>query len=201
MDKKTSPKLLQAEFLPAQEEQGNPPSRKRRLDSNDDAEPRAKRAQTTQPTSEPARLTRKNLALFDKMGKKNDSQDSTTASKTTSTTTSCFAVQAFKNGILPPLHSKPPTNLEDIQKRFARSRETASPPEARHKQYVNGVGKAGNEATMVVKTSKYLLKDYHDDDDDEAYNQSFNRSFTGFPKGIGFNNGLSAPQPDFVEGL
>jgi hypothetical protein len=34
-----------------------------------------------------------------------------------------------------------------------------------------------------------------------AYNQAFNQTFTGFPQNAGFNNGLSAPQPDFVEGL
>jgi len=49
---------------------------------------------------------------------------------------------------------------------------------------------------MVVETSK-LLKEY----DDEGYKRAFNQQFTGFPKNVGFNNGLSAPQPDFVEGL
>jgi hypothetical protein len=29
----------------------------------------------------------------------------------------------------------------------------------------------------------------------------FDQAFTGFPKNAGFNNGLSAPQPGFVEGL
>ncbi|KAL7970113.1 hypothetical protein HDV63DRAFT_394400 [Trichoderma sp. SZMC 28014] len=205
MDKKQpSPELLQAKLLPTQTEQVpvNPPSRKRQIDSDSDIDDR--------PQLKRARLTQKNLARFNKIGKdkKKESKklwsshrDSTSESqktKTTSTTSSGFADQAYKNGILPPLHSKPPTNLEDIQKRHARSRETASPPETKYKQYVNNVGKAGNEATMVAKTSGYLLKDY---DDNEGYNQSFNRAFTGFPENVGFNNGLSAPQPDFVEGL
>ncbi|KAK3320252.1 hypothetical protein B0T19DRAFT_451516 [Cercophora scortea] len=192
-EKQTSPELSQAELMPTQGEQvpANPPSRKRQIavDSDDD-KPQPKRA----------RLTRKNLALFDKMGKKKDPQDSTTSSqktKTTSTTPSGFADQAYKNGILPPRHSKPPKNLEDIHKRHTTSRATASPTESEYKRYTNKVGRAPNEATIVVEISRRMLKDY----DDEGYHQSFNQSFTGFPEGVGFNNGLSAPQPDFVEGL
>ncbi|KAK3686136.1 hypothetical protein B0T22DRAFT_500801 [Podospora appendiculata] len=104
-----------------------------------------------QAPSKRVRLTRKNLALFDK--------SASSAAKTASTTTSGFAVQAYKNGILPPALSKPPTNLGDIRKRHRQRSGTASP-------------------TKV-----------------------YNQPFTGFPKDVGFNNGLSAPQPDFIEGL
>ncbi|CAH0023370.1 unnamed protein product, partial [Clonostachys rhizophaga] len=119
MDKKqTSPELSQAELLPTQEEQvpANPPSRKRQLDSDDDAEPRAKRARTTRPTSEPAPLTRQNLALFNKMGKKksSDPSDDSGSTKTLSTTASGFDIQAYKNGILEPSRSRPPNNLKVI---------------------------------------------------------------------------------------
>ncbi|EPE02347.1 hypothetical protein F503_03932 [Ophiostoma piceae UAMH 11346] len=198
MDKKqTSPELSQAELLPTQGEQvpANLPSRKRQIavDSDDDKPKRA-------------RLTRKNLVLFDKMGKKKEPhrasshQDSTTESqktKTTSTTASGFALQAHKNGILDPIGSKPPANLEDLREQHARSRATVSPTESEYKSYARKVARIPNEATMVVETSRHMLKEY----DDDAYHQSFNRSFTGFPDDVGFNNGLSAPQPDFVEGL
>jgi hypothetical protein len=50
---------------------------------------------------------------------------------------------------------------------------------------------------MVFEVGGKLLKEY----DDEGYKRAFNQGFTGFPKDLGFNNGLSAPQPDFVEGL
>ncbi|KAK3389612.1 hypothetical protein B0H63DRAFT_464044 [Podospora didyma] len=50
---------------------------------------------------------------------------------------------------------------------------------------------------MVVEVSGQLLKRYGDD----GYQKAFNRSFTDFPKDVGFNSGLSAPQPDLVEGL
>src|SRR5579862_3691808 len=99
-------------------------SRKRQIGSDvDDNELQLKRAW----------LTRKNLALFNKMAKKKEAnkasasapQESTVEppiTKTTSTMSSGFAIQAYNNGILDPLHSKPPTNLEDIQKRHAKSR-------------------------------------------------------------------------------
>ncbi|TAQ88746.1 hypothetical protein B7494_g2924 [Chlorociboria aeruginascens] len=35
----------------------------------------------------------------------------------------------------------------------------------------------------------------------EPYTRALNQAFTAFPKDMGFNNGLLAPQPDFVEGL
>ncbi|KAK0655472.1 hypothetical protein B0T16DRAFT_310182, partial [Cercophora newfieldiana] len=203
----------QAELPPTQEEQvpANPPSRKRQLDSDDDAEPRAKRAQTTRPTSEPARLTRQNLARFNKMGKKGTSKAPPSASepsngssgkssgttKAISTTSAGFAIQAYKNGVRQPPYAKPPPNLGDLRERLAVPRATASPPESVYEDYANTVGGAVNEATMVVEMSGELLKKY----DDKGYKRAFNQAFTAFPSKVGFNNGLSAPQPDFVEGL
>lgn len=171
--------------------------RKRQIGSDgDDDEHQPKRA----------RLTRKNLALFSKMTKKKgttkpsarpDSTAESSTSKTTSTTSSGFAIQAHRNGILNHLHSKPPKNLEDVVERLARSRETASPTESLYKRYTNKVGRATNEATMVFEVGRKMLKEY----DDEGYQTALNQAFTAFPKDVGFNNGLSTPQPDFVEGL
>ncbi|VBB84197.1 Putative protein of unknown function [Podospora comata] len=203
MDKnQTSPKLLQAEFPPAQKEQvlANPPSRKRQLDSNEDTVPQAKQARTTHPTSEPARLTRQNLARFNKMGKKKCSDPSdhsrSTKTKTTSTTSTGFADKARKNGILDPHGSRLAKNLEDIRQQQAKSRATASPTESVYNDYVDRVDRAGNESTIIVATSKRLLKEYPTN-----YPDAYNRAFTNLPKNAGFNNGLSAPQPDFIEGL
>ncbi|KAJ2895046.1 hypothetical protein MKZ38_006972 [Zalerion maritima] len=174
-----------------------PPStttRKRQINNND-SEPQPKRA----------RLTQKNLAHFNKMGKK-ESKKSTTASsstgnsktsKSTSSTSSGFADKAYRNGILPIPHSKPPTNLEEIQEQHTRTRTTVSPSKTNYQYYTNRVEKAGNESTMVSATSGELLKKYND----EGYLSSFNRLFSGLPDYVGFNNELSAPQPDFVEGL
>ncbi|KAI1122797.1 hypothetical protein F5Y10DRAFT_270728 [Nemania abortiva] len=151
------------------------------------------------------RLTRKNLALFDKMANKKptnapDSESSTTkttTTKTTSTTSSGFVVQASKNGILQARASKPPTNLDDLRKRYARSRDTPSPPESLYESYVDEVTDAVNEATMVFEVGSKLLNSYPD----KGYRKALNKAFTAFPKDVGFNNKLSAPQPDFVQGL
>ncbi|KAK0655461.1 hypothetical protein B0T16DRAFT_310727, partial [Cercophora newfieldiana] len=149
----------------------------------------------------PAPLTRKNLALFNKMDK-NKALDSTdesklTKTKTTSTTTSGFAHKARNNGIIARIHSKPPQNVDNFRERHSKTRATASPTGSEHKDYVNTVEKAGNEATMVFEVGPQLLKKYRD----EGYNRALNRSFTNVPQNAGYNNGLSAPQPDFIEGL
>lgn len=155
-----------------------------------------------------ARLTRENLALFNKMARMKgtnepsasnatESSNESLTTKTTSTNMSGFAIQAYKNGILNSTNSKPPTNLKDIHGRYAQSRKTASPTQSVYEHYVNKTGKAHNEATMVFEVGTKLLKDY----DDKGYLRTFNQAFTGFPKDVGFNHSLSVPQPDFVEGL
>ncbi|KAF3767172.1 hypothetical protein M406DRAFT_232583, partial [Cryphonectria parasitica EP155] len=57
---------------------------------------------------------------------------------------------------------------------------------------------AGNEATLTGTITSHLLKDTWGD---RGYNASFNRRFTALPKDVGFNKGLSPPQPDYVQGL
>ena len=105
-----------------------------------------------------------------------------------------FALQAYKNGILDPLTSKPPTNLEVIRTRHAQPRRTAPPSESAYEDYAEKVEAAPNEATMVFETGRRLLKEYPPK---EGYQRVFNQAFTGFPKDVGFNSSLSAPKPDF----
>lgn len=135
------------------------------------------------------------------MGKKNKTKKTASASEPTtkslSTTSSGFAEQAYKNGILRPAHSTPPTNLVDMRKRLARRRRSASPPKSVYKAFVNRVEKAPNEATMLFEVGGELLKKYKD----KCYLRAFNQAFTWFPENVGLNNGLSNPQPDFIEGL
>ncbi|KAK0753232.1 hypothetical protein B0T18DRAFT_396313 [Schizothecium vesticola] len=100
--------------------------------------------------------------------------------------------------MLPPRDSQPPTNLQAIRERHARSRASASPSESRFRRYVNRVKGACNKTTMVFEVGTRLLKDY---DDDGGYVQVFDKDFDGFPQEVGFNNGLSPPRPDFAEGL
>lgn len=173
--------------------------RKRQIGSDGDREDNGRQIKR-------ARLTRKNLALFDKMGKKKgpnkasasappESTSESIATKATSTTSSGFAIQAYKNGILEPRYSKPTTNLKEIHEQCARSRIAASPIELVYEDYVDRVRGAVNKATMVVEVNR-ILKEYP-----KGYKRAFSQAFTAFPKDVGFNNGLSALQPDFAEGL
>jgi hypothetical protein len=51
---------------------------------------------------------------------------------------------------------------------------------------------------VLLQTSQ-LLKEY--ETTDSGYSKVYNHPFNAFPKNVGFNNGLSAAQPDMVEGL
>lgn len=155
-----------------------------------------------------ARLTRENLAAFDKMAKKkapiNVSASLTTdpvaessSTGTKSSTTPGFAIRAYKNGILDSQSSKPPLNIGLIHGNHLQPRHSPSPTESEYKQYVQNVKTAGNEATLLNRTHGKLLKEYQD----KGHIQEFNHAFSGFPKDAGMNNGISAPQPDFIEGL
>lgn len=181
--------------------------------------------------SKRARLTEKNLKAFEKMerprksdGKKStghssstgtttnkesksrssgsqpkssDSESKSTRSKETiSTTDSGFQEAAFQNGILDPNYSKPPANLGHRQDRLERARDTASPSESDYRYFASAIRSAPNEASVLYETST-LLKRY----DEPGYHKRFNQSFSNFPKNVGFNNGLSAAQPDMIEGI
>ena len=161
------------------------PTRKRQIDSDSD--------------EKGAPLTRDNLARLDKMVKKKavafTDESGSIKTSMTSTTIPGFNVKAIKNGIVPAPSSKAPANLMARRKRGAESLGTASPTESEHRGFVKRIKNAGNEATILWTTNK-LLKEYNDED----YVTATDRAFTGFPKYVGFNNDLSAPQPDFVEG-
>ncbi|KAK3336827.1 hypothetical protein B0T19DRAFT_447654 [Cercophora scortea] len=192
-------------------EQASPATLLRKRPIDDDSDSDSDSEQDGEHRPKRTRLTRKNLALFNKMAKNKGKKasayappestaqsSSTTQAKTISTTSSGFADQADKNGILNTRRSKRPENYEDTANRLARSRETASPPESAYRRYIKATGKSGSTEMTVLVEMAPLLKTYHDDD---GYSREFNRSFTGLPKDLGFNNGLSAPQPDFIEGL
>ncbi|KAL8383625.1 hypothetical protein RB595_010698 [Gaeumannomyces hyphopodioides] len=151
-----------------------------------------------EPAAKRTRLTRKNLALFDKMGNQGTSNPTgnSKSTKTTSTSTSGFAKKAHKNGILHPAYSKPPANLEKIRERHNQPRASVSPPESEYADYAMTVSQAFNEATMVYEVGSRMLKIHGD----KGYMRAFNLPLSNIPQNAGYNNGLSAPQPDFIEG-
>ncbi|CAK7235709.1 hypothetical protein SCUCBS95973_009359 [Sporothrix curviconia] len=108
-----------------------------------------------------------------------------------------LAFRAYRNGILDPQRSQPPANLEDLRQRFGAARDSASSPESTYDFYTDTANSAVNEATMVYEVGVALLQGRKT----KGYRRAMNQAFTAFPKDVGFNNGLSAPQPDFVEGL
>ncbi|KAK3334066.1 hypothetical protein B0T19DRAFT_459621 [Cercophora scortea] len=138
-----------------------------------------------------ARLTRENLRLLNKM-----TRSGSGVSPTASTTTNGFKAQAAKNGILDPISSKPYENLRDSVERLNQSRETASPPESVYQDYLDMVGSVPNALSLMIEMTP-LLKEYKD----RGYSRAFGQRFTAYPKNVGFNNDMSAPQPDFVQGL
>ncbi|KAH6714503.1 hypothetical protein BKA61DRAFT_461383, partial [Leptodontidium sp. MPI-SDFR-AT-0119] len=116
-------------------------------------------------------------------------------SKTVPTTDSSFPRLAFENGILDLDHSAPHENLGSHQDQLDRTRNTASPSESEYKAFAHRIRRAPNEMTMVFEISS-LLKRH-----ERGYGRVYNQAFNDFPKNVGFNNGLSATQPDMIEGL
>jgi len=83
-----------------------------------------------------------------------------------------------------------------LQDRVDGHRGTASPTESEYEVAAHKLLVAENEGTIAEETSK-LLKDYCVTE----YRRATNLPFNDFPKNVGFNNGLSAAQPDMIEGL
>ena len=165
----------------------------------------------------PAPLTKRNLKAFTKLHNigrpkkvktSNESKatssdpeslepsDSETSNETNSATDSGFRQVARDNGIRPPVYSKPPANLRDLQKRLDISRDSQSPSESQFEAFARKTKEAHNEWSIFTHTNK-LLKN----DDIPGYNHATNQAFSEFPKDVGLNNGLSAAKPDIVQGL
>ncbi|KAK0631829.1 hypothetical protein B0T14DRAFT_559577 [Immersiella caudata] len=150
-----------------------------------------------EPTQlELARLTRKNLALFNQMTSNGATSRSKPKSRATSTAASSLAAQAARNGVLDRHDSKPPSNINTIRKRYTASRATNSPTESKFEDYIPATARAPNEATVAGNFQDALVKKYG-----RGYQRYLNQAFTGFPSEVGFNNGLSAAHPGFVQGL
>ncbi|KAM3067825.1 hypothetical protein ACMFMG_011309 [Clarireedia jacksonii] len=153
-----------------------------------------------------ARLTKKNLKTFEKLGgrKRNDpkpessqSQSNSSrsrakskfaattesTSKKVSMTDTSFPRLAFGNGVLDPVHSTPNENLDFLQDQLDRIRGTSSPTESEYKNFASRIQKAPNETTVLLETSK-LLKEYG-----RGYRRVYSQAFHSFPKDVGLNDG------------
>ncbi|KAM0328570.1 hypothetical protein ACHAQA_004978 [Verticillium albo-atrum] len=108
-----------------------------------------------------------------------------------------FAAKAHANGILHVTLSDRPKNSKDILNSMNRHRATPSPTENAYQRFVGTISRAQNEATVSHVVATTLLN--HSTKDN--YFRSFNQPFTNVPQDVAFNEGLSPPQPDFIEGL
>jgi hypothetical protein len=153
-----------------------------------------------QSKKEPKRSSRSELKSSYSESKSfpSDESKSTRSKQTTSTTDSGFQDIAFDNGILNPVNSKPPPDLDQLEERADRARDTASPTESEYQKFAYKIQTARNEQTVLLQTSQ-LLKEY--ETIDSGYSKVYDYPFNAFPKNVGFNNGLSAAKPDMVEGL
>jgi hypothetical protein len=114
-----------------------------------------------------------------------------------STTWAAFARKAQKNGILNPIDSKPPANLEILRERCARARGSPPPTPSEFRSYQESVSHAMNEPTIQLELVTQLLKKYNTSE----FVRVIDQQCTAFPKNVGFNNGLRTLKPDFLEGL
>lgn len=125
-------------------------------------------------------------------------------SKTFSTTDHQFEAVFRKNGGLDPNDSDkhPPVNEKDIQAYLDKSRGSASPTRDDHQDFRTSLFKAGNEREIESLFQGSVYKDTNKTHEllKKDYGANIDRQWVAFPKDVGFNNGLSTPKPDRVEG-
>lgn len=153
-------------------------------------------------------LTKRNLRALETMEEEagwrqsaRDDQESTayTAPATTiSSTHRDFPDACYENGILPPFYSEEPLNLKELRAAYNQDRGSPAPSESQYKEWKGQLRRVGNEDRTVGLFADTFLQKYTSNTN---YGHSQNKAWTDYPKNVGFNNGLSVPQPDWVEGL
>ncbi|KAJ4421143.1 hypothetical protein N0V82_003907 [Gnomoniopsis sp. IMI 355080] len=178
---------------------------------------------TPSATSTPAPLTRANLRQLEKMtksGSKAGRSDSSSKTKSTSksgkttsqsdgknsisTTDPRFEPIFRANGGLSVLKSSqfPPSNKQEIKEYLGRNRGSASPTPDDHNRYIRSLDVAANERGVENAMLGRVFKDTSRTNalQDIDYLAHFDKQWITVPSNVGFNNGLSAPKPDMVEG-
>lgn len=157
------------------------------------------------PSTKPSRLTRRNLWLLTKMTKirfDGDTESSTSSEPLITPSCSEFATRACDQGILNPKLSKAPSNIEDLRACLEKSRGSPEPSENYFETYCGKTDRAINKATLVYYFVGKMVRPLPDLRDGALeYDQILNQRCDEFPVNIGFNNALSAPKPDIVEGF
>ncbi|KAK6609673.1 hypothetical protein H4I96_03604 [Botrytis cinerea] len=167
------------------------------------------RINSVEPSSKRPKLTRKNLRLCEMQSSTTQFQSQrshlptlsttkTSRSKSIPTSDSMFGNAANTNHINDPTTSAQPANLDDWKDILNRSRDTASPDETEYMNYSYNICTAESEATIIHHQSEKLLKEYNVCE--SKYRKTYSETLCEVPPNLGFNNGLSNAQPDFLEG-
>ncbi|MCJ1314675.1 hypothetical protein MMC25_008357 [Agyrium rufum] len=123
-------------------------------------------------------------------------EDTSSSTKIVSSSDLRFQKTAVKNGVLVPMEYTEPINFNEIWEYLNRLRQSASPDTSAYKEYLFDAATAGNEDTVKQVVIGHLKK-YNDG----SYRSAYNQQFTEYPDTVGFNDGLSAPKPDLVQGI
>jgi len=153
-------------------------------------------------------LTRKNLDRLDALNgcAKDYSTDSaylfddddSDTMKKISTIDSDFERRAYENGILDPLSSCPPQGIDTIRHHLSQRRTSNQPSEKAHRRYCHAISNSYNETRAAALVQSKMMREFSDIDFN--YGRHCSRAITEIPS-QGFNNGLSNPLPDVLEGL
>jgi hypothetical protein len=150
-------------------------------------------------------VTRKNLARLNVLnGRKDHDTDSAylfddetdDTMKKVCTTHSSFEQRVYQNGILDPVASRPPPGLSTIRDHATQRRTSTQPSEHAHQVYCNKISKSYNEGDVSHLIQSRITRDY----DDPQYHRAHGRAITEIPIQH-FNDSLSSPFPDVLEGL
>lgn len=112
------------------------------------------------------------------------------------TTDPRFPRLALESGILLHNSSVPPLNLEEIQVFLGQDRKSPGPGQIEFTTYEQQAETAPGEAGVksVLQDNILQRRKY------SVYKIEHNQQFSRFPINVGFNNGLSAATPHWVEG-
>ena len=101
---------------------------------------------------------------------------------------------AEENGILDRFDSIDPVNFDEVRTRLQQSRNSPDPGLQEFKDFRKRIQLSQNEQGVAQAVMALLSRRTG-----EGYTQVYHQKFTMFPSNVGFNDGLSAAKPDFVE--
>lgn len=125
-----------------------------------------------------------------------DETGSTTTGRSIATRDPRFFQLARQNGILDDEPDTTPRNLDDILDFIDNERLTPGLTDPEFKRFRDIIRTAPNERSVAWHMNDLLAKR-----EGPTYVQQLDVPFARLPKGLGFNQGMSEPVPDFIEGF